>query len=354
MSAPFVIVEASGSNREIGRAIGEAARPQIATLLAAYEENHAAMCGITFAAAMEMAAEYVAVGRRYLPQYAEELEGIAEAAGVPVLALAVANLGEEFTCNGDPAVPAADHCTNVAIAAGPRVVVGHNEDWYARDVETYVVARITTTDGTQIVTAMPAGEFGFTGINSHGIVNAANTVYATEARVGLPNYFICRWMLEARTLEEAHERACHPARARGANHLMADTGGRIWDVETSATAAARIVADDHFAHTNHYLAAEMAPYEVSTSQGSRLRHARATALLEEGAARGDEPAELAARILADHTNAPFSICSHPDESDPPGICEQTTSSVIWDVEAMTADVCVGTPCANARRRFALG
>ncbi len=28
--------------------------------------------------------------------------------------------------------------------------------------------------------------------------------------------------------------------------------------------------------------------------------------------------------------------------------------VIWDLEAMTADICVGTPCANERRRFALG
>ena len=31
-----------------------------------------------------------------------------------------------------------------------------------------------------------------------------------------------------------------------------------------------------------------------------------------------------------------------------------TAHVIWDLEAMTADICVGTPCANARRRFALG
>lgn len=355
MSAPFVVIEASGSNREIGRAIGEAAREQIVAQLAAYAENHAAMCGIAFAEAMEMAAEYVAVGRRHLPQYVEELEGIAEAAGVPVLALAVINLGEEFTCNGDPAgTPAPGHCTNLAIAAGSRVVVGHNEDWYARDVQAYAVARITTSDGTQIVTAMPAGEFGFTGINSHGIANAGNTLYANDARIGLPNYFICRWMLEARTLEETHERACHRARARGANHHMADAGGRIWDVETSATAAARIVADGHFVHTNHYLAPEMAPYEVSTSQGSRLRHARATALLEEGRARGDEPAELAARILSDHANAPFSICSHADESDPPGIREQTTASVIWDLGALTADICVGTPCASERRHFALG
>lgn len=355
MTAPCVIVEASGSNREIGRAIGEAAREQIAMLLAAYEENHVAMCGIAFADAMEQAAAYVAVGRRYLPQYVDELEGIAEAAGVPMPALAVANLGEEFTCNGDPAgTPTPGHCTNVSIAQGSRVVAGHNEDWYARDVEAYVVARITTLDGTQILTAMPAGELGFTGINSHGIVHAGNTVYANDARVGLPNYFICRWMLEARTLEEAHERACHPARARGANHHMVDAVGRILNVETSATASATIAADGHFAHTNHYLATEMAAYEVSTSQGSRLRHARATQLLDDGLARGDEPAGLAARILTDHANEPFSICSHADESDPPGIREQTTSSTVWDLEAMTADICVGTPCSGTRRRFALG
>jgi hypothetical protein len=92
-------------------------------------------------------------------------------------------------------------------------------------------------------------------MSSHGIANVSNSVHSNDNRIGVPNVFVRRATLEARTLEEARDRGLLAARARGTNQFFADTGGRLWDLETSATAHAFM---DHteagfMAHSNHYV-----------------------------------------------------------------------------------------------------
>jgi isopenicillin-N N-acyltransferase like protein len=81
VSLPFPHVEARGSYRELGRAVGEAAREQIGAALGFYEEHFEAMAGIPFGEAERQSLEYLPYVKRYLPQYVEELDGMAEAAG---------------------------------------------------------------------------------------------------------------------------------------------------------------------------------------------------------------------------------------------------------------------------------
>ncbi len=202
------------------------------------------------------------------------------------------NLGEELTCNGDPAagcparppLPAREHCTSVALVAGDTVLVGHNEDWFAGDVGSNVLLRMTTDDGTEILAMGVAGMLPPTGMNSHGIATGGNTVYANDHRVGVPNNLVRRHLLEARSLADARERALLAGRARGSNHLFADAGGALLDIETSATGNAEAAATDLLVHTNHYVLPGMARFEVSTSKGTRRRLARATRLLDDGLA----------------------------------------------------------------------
>jgi isopenicillin-N N-acyltransferase-like protein len=236
--------------------------------------------------------------------------------------------------------------------AGGRRIVAHNEDWFAGDAENNVLLRLTTADGTQILAVTSAVLLPPTGINSHGIAGGANTVYSNDNRVGVPNNLLRRWVLEAATLEEARDRCLLPERARGSNHLFGDAGGRIWDLETSGTAAALVEADVWYAHANHSLSLEMSEYDLSSSVNSRTRTARAQALVQEGLARDDDAAVIAARVLADHENGENCICGHPDENDSPGEQEMTTASMIWDLDAMSVDVAFGPPCENEHVHFA--
>lgn len=407
MGVPFGLLEVAGSYREIGRRIGEGARSLIERRVALFEADFERFAGgMSLSTAEALTQPLLAAAERRLPQYVEELRGVAEGAAAPFARILMMNCGEELTCT---LPPEPGHCTSLALAGEGRTVVAHNEDWEEQDIAHQVLLRITAPDGTRILAMTTAGLLAMTGMNSHGLAFGANTVYArgegtdvpggdvpagdmptgappgvpdeasgaasgatlpgaplaalrpgaplAALRPGVSNSFVCRWMLEAPTQGEATARALLTERARGANHLCGQAGGRIWDVETSAARAAVIdggaVTDgwEWLAHTNHYLANEMLGLEGSTSVGSRLRHTRACGLLSEGLGRGTDPVELAGGVLRDHANAPTSICGHGGEG--PDAPSPTTASMVWELEERRMHICAGPPCENPYRVVAL-
>jgi isopenicillin-N N-acyltransferase like protein len=338
MSLP--LIEARGTNREIGRQVGEAARERIARSVAYYEEHIEWLAGMPFAAAEARALGLLRYAERDLPQYVDELRGMAEGSGVPFEKLVVLNCGEEILC-------AADHCTCLAVSSQGRTVVGHNEDWIEADVENMVVLSLTVPDGTRILALTGAAYLPMCGVNSHGIAFYGNTLYTRDERAGVPNGFKHRWLLEAATRAEADVRACMPGRARGSNHLNAEAGGAIWDVEVSAERATTVEADGWLVHTNHLTSPEMQDLERSESAGSRLRLRRGRELVAAGMAAGDDPFDIVAGVLRDHANAPTSICAHHVPDDPDD--SPTTGSVIIELEERRMHVCAGRPCETTYR-----
>ena len=366
MAIPFVYIQARGSYRELGRAVGEGARDAIHGSVAFYRDNFCAMTQgrLSFTEAERLTLAYAEEARRWTPRHLEELEGVAEGAGLPLTQLLVPNCGEEFTAaetaeGGQPTLApggplGGDHCTAVAIAAGGRHVIGHNMDWYVVDAPNNVLFDLTVPDGTRLMGIAGAPYLLMLGMNSHGIGNVSNSVHSNDNRVGVPNAFVRRASLEGASLEAARDHGLLAARARGTNHFLADTQGRLWDIETSATAHA---FRDHssvgnMAHTNHYVAAEMAPFEAATYEESPVRLAMAEGILAEGIARGDDPVELVARALRCHDPAPAqAICGHADERQPLAEQGMTVGSMICDLDERRVYVCAGPPCENPYQMY---
>ena len=73
MAIPFLYVQAKGSYRELGRAVGEAAREQIHASVDFFRANFPAMTEgrLTFEEAELQAQAYAEEARRWLPQYVE-------------------------------------------------------------------------------------------------------------------------------------------------------------------------------------------------------------------------------------------------------------------------------------------
>ncbi len=406
---PLLEVQVRGSYREIGRAVGEAARPLIAAAIDYYRRHFVAMAGIDFAVAERRTAEYLAYASRHLPQHVEELEGMAEGSRQTVSALMVPNCGEEFTCFVEarpprlpgrrPAPddsrpldrrPAAPACTGVVVLSGGRHIVGHNMDWYAVDVDKNVLFDVTCPGGTRFLTIAGVPYLPILGLSSHGIAYVGNSVYSSDARLGVPNVFVRRWALEAPDLASLRERVTFAWRARGSNHTAAMRSGGLIDIETSATAAAEIRVDAAapaaagvradpgasaaatgrpladpavvggsdgrggvwYAHSNHYTLPGMARFEGYWADESRARLARAGRLLAEGVERGDDAFDLVARVLRDHAGAPDAICGHPPDGAPRPDQSITVASMICDLDAMRLHACPGPPCSGVYREYA--
>jgi len=359
MAIPFVSVRAQGSYREIGRQVGEAARPQIEASLAFFADNFTTLSGgLEFGAAERQAAAYLRYARACTPQAVEELEGMAEGAGVPVSALLVPNCGEEFTSR-EPVTGAqtlAPGCTAVAVVSGGRHIVGHNMDWYVIDAPNNVLFDLTVPDGTRLLAFAGAAYLPIVGLNSHGLGNVSNSVHSTDNRLGIPNVFVRRTTMEAATLEVARERGLPAARARGTNQFFADTGGRLWDIESSATASA--LADHSprgfMAHTNHYVAPEMAAFEGYDDPESRTRLDTAERMLAAGLDHGDDPVELVAAVLRCHEPTPQDcICGHPEAGVAEAEQGMTVGSIICDLDERRLHVCAGPPCEADYQVFAM-
>ena len=365
MAIPFVHVQARGSYRELGRAVGEAAREQVLASVDFFREHFASMTSgrLTFDEAERQALAYADQARRWLPGHVEELEGLAEGAHVPFARLLVLNCGEEFTADEPAAVlppgspRSGDHCTGVAVAARGRHVVGHNMDWYVIDAVNNVLYDLTGPDGTRIMGLAGAPYLLMLGMNSHGIGNVSNSVHSNDNRIGVPNVFVRRATLEARTLEEARDRGLLAARARGTNHFLADTGGRLWDLETSATAHALMDHSDtgSMAHSNHYVSPAMQPYEGYAGGESAVRLSTAERMLADGIGAGEDPVDLVARVLRTHEpSLDQCICGHPEPDEAPADQGMTVGSMICDLDERRLYACAGPPCENPYEVFEMG
>ncbi len=371
------VIEASGTHREVGRQIGEAARDLVAQGLAAYEERLPLYAGFGFAEAADRSRAYLRPARNYVPQAVDQIRGLAEGANAPFQHLFALNCSEEFTCAADrvwpekggaagggsgAGVPEArrdgrirpspDHCTSFAVVVGGRVVSGHNEDWYPEDVEGLVVRKVRVVGSgvpggaASYLSVGAAYSLPITGVSLHGLASAANTVYYRDERVGVPNNCLLAAVLEQPDLERARDLIAGSPRARGSNHLLCDAGGRVWDLETTGERWVFIDGGELFAHTNHYVSPELALGDATGSEGSPLRRARATELLAAGVAAGADLVELGKAVLSDHADAPFSICSHWDDDDPDQGQSVTTVSMVWEPAEGLAHIACGQPCES--------
>jgi isopenicillin-N N-acyltransferase like protein len=366
MTGPLII-EASGTHREVGQQIGEAGRDLVAWGIDAYASRFEGLAGFGFSEAVERARDYLRVAEDYVPQAVDQLRGLAEGAGVPFEQLFALNCSEEFTCRADRNWPP-EHCTSFAVVAGERAVAGHNEDWYPEEIEAQTIRIVRLTgkwSSAAYISAGPAYDMPLTGITAAGFSSAANTVYYRDERVGVPNNLLLATVLGQPDLEHVKDFLTRAPRARGSNHLLCDARGRVWDVETSgerwalldgsppSPEAAALGATALFVHTNHYVSPELTPGDVSTSEGSRLRRERATEIILGGLEAGDDPLEVGQRVLTDHANTPFGICDHWEDDDPDPDQSVTTASMVWEPAEGRAHIALGQPCESGYQTFEL-
>jgi isopenicillin-N N-acyltransferase-like protein len=346
------LLEVAGTHREAGLRVGEACADAIRTEVRF--DGSTLPSGRTRDEQLALAGRYREVTATVYPWYMEELEGIAEGAGVDPLAL-FATMIEEIWY--EPRAPIAGRCTDlVAVApatAGGHVLVAHNNDM-PRTYQEQLVAIEWRIEGDPVVLTIGNGAWMSAGWNSAGISFTGNELSPNDEKIGIPREIQFRSMLRQATMEGAIAEALRPERASSYNNVVVSRNGEVVNVEGSATDAeiSGVSPDGTLVHTNHYVAERMLRFEGDPeyAEHSAIRYRRAQELLAREAA-GTVTVEKLRAMLSDHENAPDSLCRHPEIHGGP----KDSATAFWciaDVTEMRVRFGRGNPCDSIAQEYA--
>lgn len=318
---PITVLDVAGTPSELGAAHGAFAPDT----LRAFAAERVALAGSPeWSGAASERAQVLALAqacleahRAYSPSLTEELEALAEAAGIDVAdALVVGGFtdfvdtvyGAVAASRGDartaPAPPWADQCTAFLVpaarSADGAALLGQTWDMHAGAERHVIVMRGVPHDAPAFATFTTVGCLGMIGMNEHGLAVGINNLSGADGRVGVTWPFVVREALKQRDLDAALRCVVDAPLAGAHNYLVLDASGRGANVEATATYAhVTPLERDSVVHTNHCLVdatvrrqRERDPVAQASSQ-ARLE--RAGALLD----RRDLTPEDLQRVTAD-------------------------------------------------------
>jgi len=341
------IIDIAGSAGERGRAHGHALAEAVDRFYECW--MNAASSGprpIAERDAVAFALGLLPESRSQAPDLVEEIEGIAEGAGVPFEKVWFLN------CFDEAAGYWLYRNRNLGRACTTFAATGHSttdgttytgQSWDINEWYESILLRIAPGDdepGALIYTH--PGVVGGMGMNTNGIALVWNSLQSTDQHGGVPVPFLVRLALRQSKLSDAITACLRPVRAIGFNFILGASFGAT-NIEASASRQHATYIARHFAHGNHYEAQELLALEGNPAfEGSSfVRAGRMRQLLDEAAGHID--LETCKQLLQDHANYPGSICAH---LDPPGYPYMTKAAVVFVPAEGAMWVTAGPPCGE--------
>lgn len=200
--------------------------------------------------------DFVAAIKKWTPDLLEEIQGMAEGAGVDFDTMLALQLPDECFVNGRAVT--AEHCSALGFAKGSGhfSCVAQNVDLPSFTDGLQVVLHIKEDSGSQAFILTQVGCIGLAGMNSHGLGICCNAVWQLNScRDGLPVSCVLRGVLQQRSEQDAVAFLHKVKHATGQNYLIGGPVG-VYDFECSASRVERFKPDgrdDLVWHTNHPL-----------------------------------------------------------------------------------------------------
>lgn len=350
---PLIISE--GEPFERGLHLGRSQKERVRHTVNAYMLIFENFAGLGREAVFERAERFMPDIASFAPHLLEEIRGIAGGAECDAREIVAINARTELMYG----ITHQPECSSIAISmpasADGHIRVAQNWDWHPSLVGTLVLWLVKRSNGPDLLTLTEAGIVGKIGINAAGLAMCINLLRSDSDSEGpaAPMHVILRRVLEeCHNVAEAIALLSKTPRCTSCNHMLADCGGSIADVE--ATPAGQWVhhpVSSLLTHTNHCTGPVLASQDcyVRENPETRERDSRMQALAQ---SHPVSESELRA-ILADHANSPNSICLHND-ADWSFIDQgESIASIIIDVTGGTLDVADGPPCTHSYQRYSL-
>lgn len=333
--------EVSGTPRELGRQIGEAARDLIRGFCEVALQRVNRTVRVSRESAMRVANESVRWAESYSPEMVEELRGMADGAGVPLAEIMLLQVRNQLRPDE------AGGCTSFSlrsVAGLGRVVAQNWDNDPFLDQFTIVLTR-RPAGKPAVMSVTQAGLIAYVGFNSCGVGLCLNTLPAPSRPLGVPHYFTVRGILEADSLDGAVTAVSRAERAIPANIMLTTPQGPAnLEVTIDDVYVLRDSGEGIVTHTNH----ARHPALVAVNSGfpeliqSQPRQARIDHLLAHAPGTDWTLTQVQA-ALCDHEAHPRSICRHPNDDPGTGFWV-TVFSAIMAPEAGEMHLTRGTPC----------
>ncbi|NWF25537.1 penicillin acyltransferase [Streptomyces sp. PKU-EA00015] len=282
--------------------------------------------------------------RAWAPEPVEEMEGVAEGAGVPFWTIAALNARTEILA--EAGAPRAGECSTL-VRTGTRTTGGQCWDWHEELADAWHIQ--TVSGGTRNFAGITEhGILAKIGVNDAGVGVLFNILgHRDDAATGVPVHLVARHVLgTAGSFEEAVG-ILTGAPVSASTVMTVVTADRAASVETSPAGSAVITPDDRgwLVRTNHFLDPALATGELRGRRAPETydRHRLLTARVL-GRPGPDGPDDLA-RLLTAHRDDGAEVCCHAPEGGALGTRWATLATVAVDPAERRLQVHEGGPCS---------
>lgn len=353
----FRVIQVTGGPEQRGRQYGEQAKAAVHSAIAGYAGVFRHYAGWDWSTVRQHALRFRSQVEEFAPQSLREISGIAEGADVEVAdVLALNTRSEIMFAAPSPSRPAPPpECTSFALlperTGGGRLLAGQNWDWIEHARQTAVLLHVRRDDGPDFLTLVEAGMLAKVGVNESGVGLCTNTLISDgdEGRVAVPYHILLRSVLDSDSGRGAIDGIRAATRANSANYLVVDDTGFCVDLETSPAGdgcSELLPEDGAIIHANHFVTAGLTG-EDRYLQRKRHTTDRLRNLTASVAATRRHTEDGLRTMLADHRDAPNSVCQHPNPQLPEPERTCTVAGVIIDVERRAMAFSAGSPCESS-------
>ena len=305
---PYIKYQSGKSSYEWGFAHGEEFKTAIAELASIRKSLMLAKNPRLETKLDELALEQLELSRKFAPNLASEIEGIAAGAKLPITDLVILNNYTDFR---DISLPE-EGCSTVHIQTPTEVLSGQTWDMH-RSAKNYMcLIHVPKTDhhSAQLVLTL-VGCVGLMGVNAENGLIGVNNINTTNAKTGLIWPVLVRSTLESKTLGEMRRNLLKAPVTSGHNYLISTKEGGE-HLEITPTIFEKVSGLNHgqvgsIFHTNHCMGHEIEKLEDKTSMSSTTFNRYN--LLSKKAYKVTDLTDFK-NLLTDHDEFPKSICSH--------------------------------------------
>lgn len=342
-----LLVKMSGAPYQRGFQYGNAAKDRIQKVIDEYKVLFEKEAFISWEDAVERAKPYKEQIASYRPDLIEEMQGIADGAGLGFEIILTLN------CRSEIMFAKADknECSVIGIppeaSAEGHTYLAQNWDWWSLGLGTTVVLEVEQAPFAKTLIITEAGLVGGKGINEYGIALSMNAMSVKKGKIGVPLQVILRGCLSCKTLPNAIDAIAKTNRAGSACVGLASSEGLLVMVEYAPEDLDILLSDgEPICHTNHWLSTKMilgqeAKNYSYTSTFTRLDMTRRLVKKE----KKFTPDKLF-KVLSNHAGHPDGICRHDDESLPIYHRHSSLWSMVIDCNDKILYLTDGNPCQN--------